>query len=171
MEELFNIAWKTYPKRRGSKGAKALSKRLFIKAVDIHGWSKVISAIENYKTECVRSGKINTEYVKQFPSWINCGRGRIKEKGRFLGVEQYQEIKNPECSSPKWVNVRYFALKNSNGRCCLCGLSAKDGVILHVDHIKPKSLYPELEFELSNLQVLCEYCNVGKSNKDDTDWR
>lgn len=71
----------------------------------------------------------------------------------------------------KWVEVRYKALKLSDGSCCLCGATAKDGIKLHVDHIKPKSLYPYLEYELSNLQVLCEHCNIGKSNKDDTDWR
>lgn len=47
----------------------------------------------------------------------------------------------------------------------------KDGKVMHVDHIKPKSLHPELKYELSNLQVLCEDCNIGKSNLDDTDWR
>lgn len=71
----------------------------------------------------------------------------------------------------RWVEVRYKALKLGNGSCCLCGATAKDGIKLHVDHIKPKSLYPYLEYELSNLQVLCEHCNIGKSNKDDTDWR
>jgi 5-methylcytosine-specific restriction endonuclease McrA len=28
-----------------------------------------------------------------------------------------------------------------------------------------------LELTLSNLQVLCEDCNLGKSNTDATDWR
>lgn len=50
-------------------------------------------------------------------------------------------------------------------------MSPKDGVKLHVDHIKPKSLFLHLAYDLNNLQVLCEDCNMGKSNKDDTDWR
>ena len=84
--------------------------------------------------------------------------------------------KKAKATSPMWIDskwraVRYKALKAGNGSCCLCGATAKDGVKLHVDHIKPKSLYPHLEYELSNLQVLCEDCNIGKSNKDDTDWR
>ena len=70
-----------------------------------------------------------------------------------------------------WREVRYKALKNGSGKCCLCGASPKDGIKLHVDHIKPKSLYPHLTYDVNNLQVLCEDCNIGKSNKDDTDWR
>jgi hypothetical protein len=32
-------------------------------------------------------------------------------------------------------------------------------------------LYPELELELDNLQVLCDLCNMGKSNKSEKQWR
>ena len=71
----------------------------------------------------------------------------------------------------KWLRVRYQALKLSNGKCVLCGLSAKDGIKLHVDHIKPKSKFTHLAYNVNILQVMCEMCNVGKSNIDDTDWR
>ena len=40
-----------------------------------------------------------------------------------------------------------------------------------VDHIKPRSRYPALELTLTNLQVLCNDCNMGKSNDDETDFR
>ncbi|RYZ77711.1 MAG: hypothetical protein EOP05_00795 [Proteobacteria bacterium] len=42
---------------------------------------------------------------------------------------------------------------------------------MHVDHIKPRSKYPHLELEFSNLQVLCRQCNFGKSNKYEDDFR
>ena len=74
-------------------------------------------------------------------------------------------------TSDGWRRIRYLALKANNGMCELCGRSRKDGVILHCDHIKPRSIYPELEYKLSNLQILCEDCNLGKSNLDETDWR
>lgn len=74
--------------------------------------------------------------------------------------------------SDEWRSLRYRVLKCHHGCCDLCGRSrAKHGVILHVDHIKPRSLFPELELEITNMQVLCEECNLGKSNKDETDWR
>lgn len=71
----------------------------------------------------------------------------------------------------EWRRVRYMALKLHGGRCQCCGRSVAQGVILHVDHIKPRSKFPELALTVENLQVLCEDCNLGKSNKDDTDWR
>lgn len=74
--------------------------------------------------------------------------------------------------SREWRELRYRVLKNNDGCCNLCGRSKRQhGVILHVDHIKPRSKHPRLELVYENLQVLCEDCNLGKSNKDDTDWR
>lgn len=74
-------------------------------------------------------------------------------------------------NSRQWRQVRYKALKFSDGRCDLCGRSKHDGALLHVDHIKPRSKRPDLELVVSNLQILCDSCNLGKSNTDDTDWR
>lgn len=48
-----------------------------------------------------------------------------------------------------------------------CGASKR----IHVDHIFPRSKYRHLELDFSNLQVLCEGCNVEKSNTDFTDYR
>lgn len=73
--------------------------------------------------------------------------------------------------SPAWQRLRYEALRRANGCCELCGMSKSDGVIIQVDHIKPRSKYPELELDPNNLQVLCKPCNLGKSNRDATDWR
>lgn len=73
--------------------------------------------------------------------------------------------------SQAWRKVRYEVLRNSNGCCSLCGKSYfKHGVVLHVDHIKPRSLFPELSLDMDNLQVLCEECNLGKNNYDETSW-
>lgn len=70
----------------------------------------------------------------------------------------------------KWTRLRYKAFKKCGNRCQLCGVGP-DQDILHVDHIKSKSLYPALEFDLDNLQILCSLCNLGKANIDETDWR
>lgn len=73
--------------------------------------------------------------------------------------------------SLKWRQLRYLVLRNTGGLCQSCGAGAKDGVRIHVDHIKPRCTHPELSLCLDNLQVLCEDCNVGKGSWDDTDWR
>ena len=65
-------------------------------------------------------------------------------------------------------SMRYELLKEANGKCLLCGISAKERP-LDVDHIVPRSKGGS--DDKSNLQVLCSKCNRGKSNKDDTDFR
>lgn len=53
-----------------------------------------------------------------------------------------------------------------------CGRSKKEhGIVIHVDHIQPRSKRPELALCFENLQLLCADCNLGKSNTDNTDWR
>lgn len=66
--------------------------------------------------------------------------------------------------SPEWRKLRYEALVRCGRVCMCCGAKPSDGIILHVDHVKPRSKFPELELEITNLQVLCEDCNLGKSN-------
>ena len=66
-------------------------------------------------------------------------------------------------SGRQWKELRYDALRNTGGCCCCCGARASDGAQLHVDHIKPRSKYPELQYDLDNLQILCRDCNMGKS--------
>ena len=73
--------------------------------------------------------------------------------------------------SYEWRRVRMEVLKRDGARCVCCGATPKDGVKMHVDHIKPRRKFPELALNKDNLQVLCEVCNHGKGNWDQTDWR
>lgn len=66
--------------------------------------------------------------------------------------------------SDEWRRLRYRVLRKFGFKCMACGRDANDGVKIHVDHIKPRSVKPWLELEESNLQVLCEDCNLGKSS-------
>lgn len=72
--------------------------------------------------------------------------------------------------SRDWLDLRYRVLSKYGHRCKLCGLTNRE-TILHVDHIKPRSKYPHLQLDEDNLQVLCEKCNLGKSNKYEDDFR
>ena len=74
-------------------------------------------------------------------------------------------------SSDAWRRLRYKVIKASDGRCECCGRNKHQGAILHVDHIAPRSVAPELSLDPRNLQVLCEDCNVGKGAECDRDWR
>ena len=74
--------------------------------------------------------------------------------------------------SREWRTLRVRILEKYECKCMMCGRSPKGhGVVIHVDHIKPRSKFPELSLEFNNLQILCEDCNLGKSNKYSTDYR
>lgn len=70
-----------------------------------------------------------------------------------------------------WLRLRVQAFEKYGNQCACCGATPADGTRLHVDHIKPRSTHPELALELDNLQILCEACNLGKSNLSKKQWR
>lgn len=78
--------------------------------------------------------------------------------------------------SEEWKELRYRKLRETQ-YCECCGkgkgdkLESGQRVKLTVDHIKCRSQYPELALEYNNLQVLCQECNTGKSNKFQDDFR
>lgn len=74
--------------------------------------------------------------------------------------------------SKEWRELRYKILEKQGNKCKACGVGPKThGIPVHVDHILPRSIYPEHALNPENLQVLCEDCNLGKSNKYEKDWR
>lgn len=75
---------------------------------------------------------------------------------------KYEETKKQE---RKIMNdgIRYNVLKRDNYTCQICGKNSKDGVKLHVDHIIPVAKGGKTV--MSNLQTLCDRCNIGKSDK------
>lgn len=64
---------------------------------------------------------------------------------------------------PEWKELRKIVFSKYPYHCMKCD-STKD---LEVDHIKPRSKYPELELEIDNLQILCSTCNLEKGAKCD----
>lgn len=94
-----------------------------------------------------------------------------KEKKYKMKTKQSRAKHRISYKDERWKNIRYKVLKRDGARCCLCGATPEDGVKMHVDHIKPKYLFPELKYDPDNLQVLCENCNIGKGAWDQTDWR
>lgn len=60
-------------------------------------------------------------------------------------------------------SLRYDILRRDNYRCQICGITAKEGAKLHVDHIMPIAKGGKTVPD--NLQTLCDRCNLGKSDK------
>jgi len=65
--------------------------------------------------------------------------------------------------NPSW-RLRFLINRRDRFTCRACGRSPANevGVVLHVDHIIPWSKGGETT--LDNLQILCEKCNLGKSD-------
>jgi len=90
----------------------------------------------------------------------------IAEEEPFDGVDL------PELASYNFVRAGLWwdILARDKWRCCSCGRTAKeDGIVLHVDHILPRSRGGSDCAD--NLQALCHKCNIGKSNRDSTNLR
>lgn len=87
----------------------------------------------------------------------------------YLYVKKQRELKKTREYQIKMErmrmtdSLRYDVLRRDNFKCQICGISAQDGAVLHIDHIIPVSRGGKTTID--NLQTLCERCNMGKSNK------
>ena len=94
----------------------------------------------------------------------------LSNKKQVVSPTVKKAISKSFYSSREWLELRYKALAKFGAICQCCGATTATS-IMHVDHILPKSKYPEKALDIDNLQILCKECNLGKSNKDSTDWR
>ncbi len=67
--------------------------------------------------------------------------------------------------SEEWLRLRAQIIRRDGVICKMCGKSTLPGMDLVVDHIKPRSVFPELALDPSNLQILCLSCNSRKGNR------
>lgn len=107
------------------------------------------------------------------------GNWKKKHSKKYIKLleAELQKLRTDTKTAPKdwgfygteaWLQLRYKVLKARGRRCEGCLSTTKE---IHIDHIKPRSRYPSLELEETNLQVLCKGCNFGKGAWDETDWR
>lgn len=132
---------------------------------------------ENRNRKAAKKAKQKEKLLKQSlhdPAMLTAVAKELLSQG-FLNEALARNKKTSRAGdfyqSKQWASARYAALLRADGRCKCCGASSADGARLHVDHIKPRSKFPELALSLDNLQVLCDLCNVAKSNIDQTNWQ
>lgn len=65
--------------------------------------------------------------------------------------------------------LRWQVFSRDGWKCVSCGRTSHDNIILHMDHILPRSKGGKDSLE--NLQTLCDRCNLGKGNRDQFDLR
>lgn len=67
-------------------------------------------------------------------------------------------------------DVRKALEEMYGGYCCYCDASVGEVAHEHIEHRKPKSIFPELAFQWENLHLSCPKCNMAKGNDfDDAD--
>lgn len=87
------------------------------------------------------------------------------------------DMKKAFYASWDWRTLRMEVLKEHGHRCQSCGATPNDSTVsgakvrIVVDHIKPLSKFWNLRLDRTNLQVLCDECNMGKGAWDETDYR
>lgn len=92
----------------------------------------------------------------EFKSWVE----KVKKEIEYRTTQEYQrKIERAKVT----VSLRWQILELDNHKCRVCNASSNDGVKLHVDHIIPISKGGTSD--ISNLQTLCETCNLGKSDR------
>ena len=91
--------------------------------------------------------------------------GRIVafENGKISEGEYLAEHKPKIVRKAISKRLSYEVFVKFGSKCVLCGRGAVDGVKLHIDHIIP--LAKNGSNDISNLQLLCEEHNLGKSDR------
>ena len=82
------------------------------------------------------------------------------------GEEWQGDIEGSFYESEEWKSLRKKVFQVYPPYCGRCGTKKH----LEVDHIKPRSKYPELALDFDNLQILCSTCNLKKGVQDSPEW-
>lgn len=115
-----------------------------------------------------------TTYTRRFGSWNNalhrflefCDEPQPLEaiEPQPTATTSTEPIYRHTTSRDVNLRLRYKVMLRDNFKCCCCGKSpaTHPSIVLHIDHIVPWSEGGETTID--NLQTLCQYCNIGKSN-------
>ena len=125
---------------------------------------------------CVKNDILRGKFVNQIKTFANYYKLEITGKPQMWLYDLYVSGENEIIrrtftsfyQTTEWKELRNRVLDLYGYKCMKCGFEHKSNC---VDHIKPRSLFKELEFDFNNMQVLCSTCNLIKSNKVFTDYR
>jgi hypothetical protein len=93
---------------------------------------------------------------------------RIRLKIVEFAEERKRKIEEAEqfYSSPEWNMLRKQVIKLKGRVCAECGRRIVQNNDITVDHIKPRSKYPDLALRIENLRILCRSCNSQKGDRE-----
>lgn len=130
-------------------------------------YSRLVSKLESY------TGIVNGEGSENALARCQIAADHLGIPVKLKKHKTNLENRDERCnfySSLAWKKLRYATITKYGATCQCCGANGP-GTKIRVDHIKPVSKFWHLRLDPNNLQVLCEDCNWGKLNIDQTDWR
>ncbi|MBI5687444.1 MAG: HNH endonuclease [Verrucomicrobia bacterium] len=96
----------------------------------------------------------------------------LTEKLLREGLKQY-EVEQLEYlkfyMTPEWRSLRATTIRRKGKTCNRCGMKIRTPKDVTVDHILPRSVYPDRALDPKNLQVLCRSCNSAKGARMETE--
>ncbi|MBO2702205.1 HNH endonuclease [Shewanella algae] len=137
----------------------------------------------NFRTgDSIRTRRYKSEQgaLRGIWKWLSKHQDKADIQASFFSPELgHRAFEHPEQLSefePKtidnfyqsraWLALRYQVLQTHEHKCVECNRTkAEHNIVLHVDHILPRSKYPHKALDINNMQILCEDCNLGKLDK------
>ncbi|MEG1151206.1 MAG: hypothetical protein RSD51_03880 [Malacoplasma sp.] len=127
-------------------------------------WSKFLSVTDiiSFCTKIKTEKKyllLNAKYLEKY---------NFSKNETCLGNEEYNKIRyrlkiaKDNIESLKSEKIKPFLKLKTDNRCCYCykNLYGEFNFIIDIEHILPKSIFHNCIFDIENLSVACERCNM-----------
>lgn len=108
---------------------------------------------------------------------VSCGRcGGAHARGEQCHIKRtrtkHDRERDKELTTPRWSRYRDRIIERDGGKCMSCYIKHGEYVMdnLQVHHIKPRTKYPELMYEDTNVVTMCKQCNLIIGTKEQLDF-
>lgn len=128
---------------------------------DLPGWILIILGVALLVTTTLLGFSYYPRKLQRLDDLSNARFVDLAEERRDT-IEERQTF----YGSPEWRAIRAAVIREQGRVCMSCRRYILQDDDLTIDHIKPRSIYPELSLVKDNLQVLCRACNSSKGATD-----
>lgn len=127
---------------------------------------------QSYKqcAECINNKHQWAIKRKELGICANCESGRLPNSKlcEYHNIKHLAKLRLHNTGATEFlINL----LEKQKRKCVYCRIDIIISVNAQLDHIKSIKRFIKLEYELSNLQWLCQYCNRAKSDMSETEFR
>jgi hypothetical protein len=113
-----------------------------------------------YGAWVVEKERIRADFIAKTSPAIEEPKAELPVKRQRKGLVRERFYRSAE-----WLSVRDEVFRRDGKVCAVCGATHQ----LNIDHILPRSRFPDLALNPKNLRVLCWPCNKKKNTKIEVD--